>query len=191
MAYKHRVETPGIYHVTMRGNNKRAIVLDDQDRRTFAVMLNRAATRHGWTLLVVCLLDNHYHLIMRIGEQGMSRGMCELNTSYALMFNARHGRINHLFGKRYWSEQLATDRRFLAAVRYVVRNPVEAGVVARPEAYVWSSYRATIGLALSAFRVASDELLAMFADERKTAVHELRELCEAPVPPSHVRWQPP
>jgi REP element-mobilizing transposase RayT len=191
VSYKHRVEVPGSYHVTCRGNNKRTVFLDDRDRLLFIALLNRIATKHGWTILAFCLMNNHYHLVMRIDERGMSKGMCELNGTYALLFNASHNRINHLFGRRYWSDELKSDRRLLAACRYVVRNPVRAGVVASPEQYVWSSYQATIGMALGRVRIAADELLAIFTRDRTAAIERFRALCEAPDPPGHVRWQPP
>jgi putative transposase len=180
VAYKHRVETPGYYHVTMRGNNKRTIFLTDRDRLVFIALLNRIATRYGWTIHAFCLMSNHYHLVMRISEPGMSKGMCELNGTYAILFNINHERINHLFGRRYWSEELESERRIFAAVRYVVRNPVRAGLVGTPDAYVWSSYQATIGLALG--KVAPD---------RTKAIESFRKLCESPDAPGHVQRQPP
>ena len=136
-------------------------------------------------------MTNHYHLVMRIDERGMSRGLCELNSQYALLFNQMHQRVNHLFGKRYWSERIESDERFRRACRYVVRNPVEAGLVDSPGDYVWSSYQATVGIALGHVRVAVDELLAMFGPDRASAIERFRELCETPDPPGHVRWQPP
>jgi putative transposase len=191
MAYRRRVEVPGLYHVTARGNNKRPIVADDLDRARFFAVLNRIARKHGWELFAVCLMDNHYHLVMRIGERGMSRGMCELNSTYALAFNTRHGRINHLFGRRYWSDELRTESRFLNACRYVFQNPVRAGSAHTPAAYVWSSYRATVGLALSMLPVAGDELLSQFGLEREAAIAAFRTFCETTVTPSRVRGQPP
>ena len=191
MAYKHRVEVPGLYHLTVRGNNKRVVFLDDNDRYLFIALLNRLATRHGWTILAFCLMDNHYHLVMRIDERGMSKGMCELNSTYALLFNGKYGRINHLFGRRYWSDELKTDERLKTAFRYVVRNPVEAGMVASPDAYVWSSYQATIGIALGRVRVAVDELLSMFSHNRAAAIASFRHLCEGHDEPGPVRRQPP
>ena len=191
MAYKLRIEVPCIYHVTTRGNNKRTIFLTDRDRLVFISLLNRIATKHGWTIYAFCLMTNHYHLLMRIDERGMSRGLCELNSQYALLFNQSHARVNHLFGKRYWSEQIKTDERFRRACRYVVRNPVEAGLVEHPADYVWSSYRATVGVALGHVRVAVDELLAMFHHDRATAIAKFKALCDPPDPPGHVRWQPP
>jgi putative transposase len=191
VAYKHRIEAPGMYHVTARGNNKRTIFLSDADRLTFVTLLNRLATKHGWTIFVYCLMTNHYHLVMRIDERGMSRGLCELNSQYALLFNQTHDRINHLFGKRYWSEEIQGDAHFRRACRYVVRNPIEAGLVASPGAYVWSSYRATVGVALGRVRVAVDELLSWFGRDRASAIESFRELCEPPDPAGHVRGQPP
>jgi putative transposase len=189
VAYKHRVEVPGYYHVTARGNNKRLIFLDDQDRLLFIALLNRVATRYGWTIFAFCLMSNHYHLVMRIDERGMSKGMCELNSTYALLFNGKHGRINHLFGKRYWSDELETDDRFRGACCYVVRNPVRAGMVESPDAYVWSSYQATVGIALGRVRVAVDELLSMFGRDRATAIASFRHLCDGPDEPGHGRWR--
>ena len=92
-------------------------------------------------------MDNHYHLVLRVGEHGLARGMCELNTACALNYNARHGRINHLFGKRYWNRCLRTDATVVNALRYVVQNPRRAGGTRPLEAYVWASYAATIGVA--------------------------------------------
>ena len=149
------------------------------------------ASKYGWTIFAFCLMSNHYHVVMRIDERGMSKGMCELNGTYALLFNVKHYRINHLFGRRYWSDELKTERRFRTACRYVVRNPVKAGEVTSPDAYVWSSYQATVGVALGRVRVAVDELLAMFAPDREAAIVSFRELCETPDPPGHVWQQPP
>lgn len=191
MGYKLRIEVPGIYHVTTRGNNKRVIFLNDDDRLVFIRLLNRLATKHGWTIYAFCLMTNHYHLLMRIDERGMSQGLCELNSQYALLFNQAHVRINHLFGKRYWSEQVESDEHFRRVCRYVVRNPVEAGLVDEPGAYIWSSYRATVGIPLGQVRVAVDELLAMFHHDRATAIANFKRLCDAPDPPGHVRGQPP
>jgi putative transposase len=191
VAYKHRVELPGYYHVTARGNNKRPIFLDDHDRKLFIVLLNRVATRYGWTIFAFCLMGNHYHLVMRIDDRGMSKGMCELNGTYALLFNVKYERVNHLFGKRYWSDEIESDDRFLGACRYVVRNPVRASLVQSPDAYVWSSYQATVGIALGRVRVAVDELLSRLGRNRPAAIASFRQLCDGPDESGHVRWQPP
>jgi hypothetical protein len=99
----------------------------------------------------------------------MSRGFCKLNTGYATGFNARHGRINHLFGKRYGNSPLADEDAVLHACRYVVLNPVRAGLVRRPEDYRWSSYRATIGVDFADLPLATGPLLGPFSRDYRRA----------------------
>lgn len=189
MAYKPRIEVPGrYYHLVTRGNNRRRIFDDDFDRAIFLMILAAVARKYGWTIVAYCLMDNHYHLIIRLGpaEKGLSRGMCELNTGHAVEYNQRHGRVNHLFGKRYWSRMLKDDADLLTNVRYILLNPVRAGTTDRPGTHVWSSYRATIGLALTIPRLATDQLLAMFGTTRETAIAAFEQFCASdhlgPVP---------
>src|SRR5579884_3128978 len=108
MSLPLRDESPGYHHVVARGNNKRTIYIDDHDRLFFCLTVERIARKYGWTVLAYCLMPNHYHLLLWVGEDGLSRGMCELNTSYAVTFNARHGRVNHLFGRRFWNRKITT-----------------------------------------------------------------------------------
>jgi putative transposase len=191
MAYTPRDESPGYHHVVTRGNNKRLIYKTDRDRIFFAITLNRIAEKYGWTIIAYCLMKNHYHLVIKVGERGLANGMCELNTAYAVNFNDHHGRINHLFGKRYWNRRLRTQRSFLNTVRYVVQNPRRAGGTRPLEAYAWSSYAATIGLAFSAIRLDRDALLELLATSPEAAIRQFRALCAEPVPPSRVGRQPP
>jgi REP element-mobilizing transposase RayT len=190
MAQERRDESPGIHHVTCRGNNKRSIFEDDDDRNRFLLMLGRIARRHGWKIHAYCLMGNHYHLVIEIDERGMSRGFCELHTGYARSYNKRHGRVNHLFGKRYWNERLADDASFINTCRYVLRNPVRAGLVVDPAAWPWSSYRATIGAAFASVSLAADDLLRAFGRSRDRAVHRFREFVTGRVTSGRL-WEPP
>jgi len=191
VSYVPRDESPGYHHVVTRGNNKRTIYDGDRDRWFFCLHVNRVALKHGWTIVAYCLMDNHYHLVIRVGEKGLHRGMCELNTGYAVHYNAWHGRINHLFGKRYWNRRLRSEGALFNAVRYVVRNHVAAGGSQRLEAYRWSSYAATIGLAFADLKLAREELLEHFGRTPEEAVENFRDFCAIPVPRGHERWQPP
>ena len=191
MAYTPRDESPGYHHVVTRGNNKRVIYEDTRDRRFFCLTVDRIAEKYGWTIIAYCLMRNHYHLIIRVREKGLSAGMCELNTAYAIHFNVWHGRINHLFGKRFWSRRLRSEGAFFNAVRYVIRNPVLDGGKRPLESYRWTSYAATIGLAFADMKLARDELLEFYGRTPREAIAEFRESCSRPVPRGHERWQPP
>src|SRR5438105_1945277 len=113
MTYKLRDQRPGYHHVVTRGNNKQTIYLSDFDRKCFLVILDWVARRYDWDVLTYCLMRNHYHLLVRVRDAGLADGMCELNSIYALFFNGQHGRINHLFGRRYWSEPTRTDEHLM------------------------------------------------------------------------------
>jgi putative transposase len=191
VAYKPRDERPGFHHVVTRGNNKQRIFLDNADREFFMRLLALVANRQGWTIYAYCLMSNHYHLVLQIDERGLADGMRDLNTAYAVAFNTAHGRINHLFGKRYWNEYLPDDRRLLNTVRYVVRNPRRAGRQGPLESYAWSSYAATIGAALSFAQLAVGEVLELFHHRPDRAVARFVEFCREDGRPGRVRWQPP
>jgi putative transposase len=190
MAYVPRIEVPhGFYHLVTRGNNKRSIYADDHDRQLFLRLLGRVARRHRWLLYAFCLMGNHYHFVLQIAESGLSRGMCELNTAYAANYNARHGRINHLFGRRFWSELITTDAHLLQACRYVVQNPIRAGLCRACEDWPWSSYRATVGLAEPQPFLAVAEVLGFVAPGGSNRVERFRDYCGiiAPRRPNRLR----
>jgi REP-associated tyrosine transposase len=191
MSYVPRDESPGYHHVVTRGNNKRVIYESDRDRVFFCLTVNRVAKKYGWTIVAYCLMRNHYHLVICVGEKGLANGMCELNTAYAVHFNIVHGRINHLFGKRYWNRRLRSDGALFNAVRYVVRNPVNNAGSKPLESYRWTSYAATIGLAFADIRLARDELLEHFGRIPEEGMEAFRDFCGTPVPRGHDRWQPP
>jgi REP element-mobilizing transposase RayT len=186
-----RDQSPGYHHVVTRGNNKRRIYLDDRDRVYFCAAVTRIARKYGWTILAYCLMENHYHLLISVGEKGLSDGMCELNTGYACAFNARHGRVNHLFGKRFWNRRIKTEPSLWNVVRYIVQNPHRAGIEQRLGGYRWTSYSATLGLRVADLQLARDELLAFFGRTYERALEEFRIFCSATPLAGPVRWQPP
>ena len=107
MARPLRLEHPGaIWHVTARGNRKEDIFLDDRDRHPFFDHLAKVVTLYRWRLHAWVLMTNHFHLLVETPEPNLSRGMHLLNGRYSQGFNARHGRVGHVFQGRYkatWS----------------------------------------------------------------------------------------
>ena len=148
LANRTRNEFPGaIYHVTARGNNGRKIFKSASDRGAFLELVAVIAAKRGWIIHAYCLMGNHYHLLIETPEPDLGAGMRHLNGRYAIAFNARRGRKEHLFGERYHPELVRSDRHLLLAIRYIVSNPVVAGLCRRPEDWAWSSFRATLGFA--------------------------------------------
>jgi REP element-mobilizing transposase RayT len=135
------------YHVIARSASDGVVFADDLDRELFVERLERIVERHRWVCHAYCLLTTHYHLVVETPLANLPRGMQQLNGRHASGFNGRHRRSGHVFGSRYRSILIDDGRYLLAACRYVVLNPVRAGICDRPEESPWSSYRATAGLA--------------------------------------------
>lgn len=136
----------GVYHVTARGVARGPIVVDDEDRFAFLEQVERVVDRFAWVLHTYCLMTNHYHLLVETPQPNLSISMRQLNGVYAQRFNKRNRRVGHLFQARFDAKLVQDDGYFLASARYIVLNPVRAQIVARPEDWPWSSYRALAGL---------------------------------------------
>src|SRR5215831_17300643 len=91
----------GLYHITMRGNNRADIFFADDDRNRFLTAVATARYRCGWRLHAYCLMTNHYHLLVETPEPNIAVGMQWLNSRYAHCFNQTYERIGHLFQRRY------------------------------------------------------------------------------------------
>ena len=142
-----RIEpTEGSLHVTARGVRRDRIYIDDSDRRMFIAFLAQSVNRFRWTCLAYCLMTNHFHLVVSLSSPNLAKGMHRLNGLYARRFNERHGHVGHLFEARYASTVITSEEHYLDAIRYVVLNPVSAGLCDDPADWEWSSFRATAGL---------------------------------------------
>lgn len=165
-----RIEFPhALYHVTSRGDRREDIVDDDQDRHMFLSTLEQVVAQFNWVCHAWCLMDNHYHLLIQTPDGNLSKGMRQLNGVYTQASNRRHRRVGHLFQGRFTSILVDRDAYLLELSRYVVLNPVRAGIVKQPADWPWSSYRASVGLEPAAPWLARDGLLAQFAKRRSLA----------------------
>jgi putative transposase len=135
-----------VWHVTCRGNEKREIFRDAEDRRDLLRVLDHVVGICRWRIHAYVLMGNHYHLLLETPEPNLSCGMRQLNGIYTLHFNRRHGRVGHLFQGRFKSILVEKDAHLLELIRYVVLNPVRAGLVEGPAGWEWSNYKATAAL---------------------------------------------
>ncbi len=157
-----------------RGNERRAIFRDDNDRLSFLELVATVVSERSCQLLAYCLMDNHYHLLLRTEHADLAAGIHYLNCVYAQRFNRRHRRVGHLFQGRYKAILVQQDAHLLGLVRYIVSNPVRARICRHPDQWRWSSHNATLGL-IPAGPLNSQLVLALFHSDRARA----RELYEA------------
>ena len=172
MARPLRIEFPGaVYHITSRGNGRQKIFLDDQDNRKFLELFGKTLERFNWICHAFCLMVNHYHLMIETPDANLSKGMHHLNANFCQSHNKRHDTVGHLFQGRFKAIVVDRDSYLMELARYVVLNPVRAGMVARPEDWPWSSYRATAGLPVSEGSefVTTAWLLGQFGPDEMTA----------------------
>lgn len=176
MARPLRIEYPGaLYHVTSRGNARAPIFLDDDDRIHFLRRLQEVVERYHWLCHAYCLMDNHYHLLIETPEPNLALGMRQLNGVYTQGFNRRHGRVGHLFQGRYKAILVDKDSYFLELARYIVLNPVRAGMVDEASQYPWSSYRATAGEQPAPAWLNRRAIYAQLADTSPSAQQRYRD----------------
>ena len=170
MARPLRIEFSGaLYHVTSRGDRREPIYEDDEDRLMFLGVLEEVVKRFNWLCHGYCLMTNHYHLVVETPDGNLSKGMRHLNGMYTQASNRRHVRTGHLFQGRFKGILVDKDSYLLELTRYVVLNPVRAGMVKHPVKYPWSSYRAMVGEAPTPDWLETDATLAQFGKRRADA----------------------
>lgn len=132
----------GLYHVMVRGINRDVIFVHPDDKLRYLDILAKVKGRSECRIYAYCLMNNHLHLLLGEGIEGLGETMKRLGSSYAQWFNLKYERVGHLFQDRFLSEPVESDDYLLMAIRYIHQNPVKAGLVKDCGDYVWSSYRA-------------------------------------------------
>jgi REP element-mobilizing transposase RayT len=158
-----------IYHVMSRGVRQQPIYVDDQDRKAFLSLLAEAVTRYSWRLSTYCLMTTHYHLVLQTPNANLSAGMQWLKGRHAQWFNWRHGHEGHVFHRRFHSVLVDSEWQFLTLIRYVLLNPVRAGICRHAADWKWSSYRAVATDDPAPLELALDSVLGYFGHDRAIA----------------------
>jgi putative transposase len=141
-----RIEFAGaLYHVTSRGDRKTIIYRDDLDRAAWMSTLGLVCARYNFQVHSFCQMTNHYHVVLETVEGNLAQGMRQLNGLYSQYFNRRHELVGHLFQGRYKAVLVQRESYLLELARYVVLNPLRAGIVTSPDSWPWSSHACTMG----------------------------------------------
>lgn len=182
MARPLRIELAGgIYHVTSRGDRREDIYADEADRQAWLGVLTQVCERFNWVCHAWCQMSNHYHLVLETVEGNLAQGMRQLNEVYTQHANRRHRRVGHVFQGRYKAILVEKESYLLELARYVVLNPVRAGMVADAAQWRWSSYGAMLGAEPAPPWLQTDWLLGQFGRQRTQAQACYRDFVRAGV----------
>ena len=165
-----RKSESGIYHIILRGINRQNIFEDRKDNQRFLHVLQRYKETSGYELFAYCLMGNHIHLLMRVGNEPLEQIMRRICGSFVYWYNKKYERIGNLFQDRFKSEPVEDDAYFLTVLRYIHQNPYKAGLASDIENYSWSSYGAyTNGEMDKGKLVDVDFALKIFSEDQKKA----------------------
>jgi REP element-mobilizing transposase RayT len=136
-----KISESGIYHVMLRGINRQQIFYEEADYVYFIKLLSKYKKESGYNLFAYCLMGNHVHLLIRVQKEPLSLAMKRIADSFVYWYNGKYERTGHLFQDRFKSEVIDCEQYFIAALRYILRNPVVAGLCKSPDEYAFSSGR--------------------------------------------------
>lgn len=158
----------GIYHIMLRGNAKKDIFIDNQDKGKFLKIILLKRRDGYYKLYAYCILNNHAHLVLRESKELISNSMRRITTSYAAYFNKKYDRVGHVFQDRFKSDAITDDSHLLAVIRYIHNNPEKAGIMGKEE-YEWSSYPSYISLNSNNPDII--DVLEMFSGDAQVAIN--------------------
>lgn len=174
-----RKSRSGIYHVIIRGVNRRELFHGEQDRLRFLETLERYKIETGIKIYGWCLMGNHVHLLLQEGKEDLAVTMKRIGVSYVWYYNSKYRAIGHLFQDRYRSESVENDRYLMTVIRYIHQNPVKAGLAKRPSDWQWSSCQAYYGKSAQKQRLLdSDIILGLFSQNKNEAMNKFRKFNE-------------
>ena len=168
MARPLRIEYPDAwYHIMNRGRRGEDIFVDDQDYIMFTELMRETSEMWNIRIAAYCLMPNHYHMLVQTPDANISRSLRHLNGVYTQRYNRRHSCDGQLFRGRYKSILIDTGSYLLHAVRYIHRNPLQAGLVESLDAYKWSSHKGYLSIAKKWDWLYKNYILSLLAKNRK------------------------
>jgi REP element-mobilizing transposase RayT/biotin operon repressor len=170
---RRKIGLSKIYHIIARGNERKDIFLDDEDKSKFIQIITNKKKKNEYIIYAYCLMNNHLHLLLKEEEDNISRIMRRINTAYAYYFNKKYNRVGHVFQDRFKSEPVENDRYLISLIQYIHNNPVKAKTVNQPHQYKWSSY--LLYLKEQKSIIDKEEILNFFSSDRSKAIRLFAE----------------
>ncbi|MFP4374636.1 MAG: REP-associated tyrosine transposase [Spirochaetaceae bacterium] len=141
MRKTRKLQRGAAYHVVARANRQEFILSTDTVKQLFLKALLGAKKRYRFEVITLCVMSNHVHLMLRPGrDESLSRIMQWLLSVFAIRFNNLFGIHGHVWYDRFKSKVIESLRQFVATFRYILENPVRAGIVEKPTDYRYGDY---------------------------------------------------
>lgn len=140
-----KLSSTNMYHVMLRGINHQQIFEETIDYQKFLYVVSDCNKISHFKLHAFCLMDNHIHLLIEVCDEPLSQIIRRIGSRFVYWYNTKYQRCGHLFQDRFRSEIINDNAHFLRVLRYILQNPVKAGLAPYPAKYPWSSYSAYIG----------------------------------------------
>lgn len=167
--------TAGVYHVMLRGNERKPVFLDDEDKQTFINILLQKKEGAASLLYSYCVMDNHVHMVIQEAGQRLDTFMKRIGITYAAYFNKKYNRVGHVFQDRFRSEPIDDDAYLLCAIRYIHKNPFGSGGSLSTD-YIWSSFPSYMNCKDSPPLLPEmEDILGRFSSDRQCALQSFYE----------------
>ncbi len=170
------------YHVMNRGRRGEKIFQDKADFKIFIELLEELNEVFNINVASYCLMTNHYHLLLQTPNANLSRSMRHLNGVYTQKYNKRHNYDGPLFRGRYKSIVVDSDSYALELVRYIHRNPLEAGIVDDINKYQWSTHKAYLSSAEKWKWLYKDYILKLFSKSKSESIRLYKQFVKQEIP---------
>ena len=183
MARPLRIQYPGAwYHVLNRGRRGEKVFEGKKDYNAFIDLLKELVEDYNVKIAAFCLMSNHYHLLIQTPDANLSRSMRHLNGVYTQRFNRMHFCDGQLFRGRYKSIIVDGNSYLLELLRYIHRNPIEAGIVDKLTNYTWSSHKGYLSGAKKWDWLHKNYILSLFSKNRAESIRRYKQFVSKETP---------
>ena len=180
-----RIQYPDAwYHVMNRGRRGEKVFTNKKDYLSFIELLEELTEVFHVNVAAYCLMSNHYHLLVQTPDANISRSIRHLNGVYTQRYNRRHGCDGQLFRGRYKSILVESDSYALELVRYIHRNPMDAGLVDNLQKYQWSTHKIYLSDAKKWKWVYKDYILKLFSKSKPESIRLYKQFVQKETPES-------
>jgi len=138
MARRKRIEKVGFYHIVNRGVDRANIYLCDEDHLRFLEIVQDASIEYKFEIFSYCLMNNHYHLLLKTSNKNISILMQKINSRYSIYFNHKYNRVGPLWQGRFKSWYVYDECYLHTLVKYIESNPVKAKITSTIGEYRWA-----------------------------------------------------